>query len=181
MCRLVLVVAVFVISALTQVSAQWCDIGPRGVVSVSKLEIQPSRTAVFSQVANGMGYYTGLAFFNPNSEDATVDIQVFAADGQKTGNAQLTLAAGHRISKLLPELVESTAGPDPRSCSNQLIRTARHATALWHGRNPGGRAAVDSEMTRQFIVAGLSRVRLAGLRKPGHKAAGRRTLESPPQ
>ncbi len=74
------------------------------------LEIQPARTAVFSQVANGMGYYTGLALFNPNSEDATVDIEVFAADGQKTGQTQLMLAAGHRISKLLPELIASTAG-----------------------------------------------------------------------
>src|SRR5439155_14020125 len=50
-------------------------------------------------------YFTGIAMYNPNASDVTVTIDVFSADGVKTGSATLPLRSGNRISKVLPELV----------------------------------------------------------------------------
>jgi hypothetical protein len=65
--------------------------------------------AVFAQVASGdaggVGYWTGLAFQNPNSSAATVQIQVYSPTGSLTGQGSVTLAAGGRVSKQLIELV----------------------------------------------------------------------------
>ena len=74
------------------------------------LQTQKFLKAVFSQVANTLGFFTGLAFYNPNLESADVTIQVFSSDGVKTGEETITIGAGRRISKLVPELVPSTAG-----------------------------------------------------------------------
>jgi hypothetical protein len=70
------------------------------------------RKAVFSQVANGLGMYNGLALFNPGTETAHVTIEVFTAQGVKSGERELDLAPGHRLSRLLPEpeLMPSTNG-----------------------------------------------------------------------
>ena len=65
--------------------------------------------AVFSQVANIPGFFTGLAFFAPE-EDANITIEVRAADGTLVGQSQQFLAAGHRLSKLVPELVPDSDG-----------------------------------------------------------------------
>jgi hypothetical protein len=74
------------------------------------LQSQGSTEAVFSQVANGAGYYTGLALYNPGSASSDVRISVFAADGSLKGETNLTLATGNRLSKLLPELVKESTG-----------------------------------------------------------------------
>jgi photosystem II stability/assembly factor-like uncharacterized protein len=68
------------------------------------------RRVVFSQVANGMGLFTGLAFHVPGTESATVSIQVYSADGENTGETQFVMPAGSRQSRLLTEFVPSTAG-----------------------------------------------------------------------
>lgn len=65
--------------------------------------------AVFAQVASGdaggVGYWTGLAFQNPNPTAATVQIQVYSPTGNLTGQGSATLAAGGRLSKQLVELI----------------------------------------------------------------------------
>ncbi|MBZ5537783.1 MAG: hypothetical protein LAO31_17650 [Acidobacteriia bacterium] len=65
--------------------------------------------AVFAQVASGdaggVGYWTGLAFQNPNSTAATVQIQVYSPTGSLTGQGSVTVAAGGRISQQLIELI----------------------------------------------------------------------------
>jgi hypothetical protein len=65
--------------------------------------------AVFAQVASGdaggVGYWTGLAFQNPNPTAATVQIQVYSPAGNLTGQGSATLAAGGRLSKQLVELI----------------------------------------------------------------------------
>jgi len=66
--------------------------------------------AVFSQVANALGYFTGLAFFNPNAGACKVTISVYSADGKLTGRRVITILPGHRRSDLLAFLIESTAG-----------------------------------------------------------------------
>ena len=65
--------------------------------------------AVFSQVANIPSFFTGLALFAPK-EDADITIEVRAADGTLVGESQQFLEAGHRLSKLVPELAPDSDG-----------------------------------------------------------------------
>ncbi len=70
----------------------------------------PVSTFVFSQVAQGAAagakpYFTGIAFYNPNSTAVSAAIEVYSEQGTKTGSATILLNAGGRISKTLPELV----------------------------------------------------------------------------
>ncbi len=68
------------------------------------------REAVFSHLANGAGYYTGLAFYNPGNAPVTIRLRVFDHQAVKTGETELTLPAKSRKSALLHELAPSTAG-----------------------------------------------------------------------
>jgi hypothetical protein len=68
------------------------------------------REAVFSQLANGAGYYTGLAFYNSGNAPVTIRLTVFDHQGVKTGETELTLPAKTRRSALLHELAPSTTG-----------------------------------------------------------------------
>ena len=67
------------------------------------LQDAPFSRAVFSHVACGMGFYTGLGLYNPGSTAASVTVRVYRADGQLTGTKQLSLGAGCRIARLLQE------------------------------------------------------------------------------
>jgi len=68
--------------------------------------------AVFSHVACGMGFYTGLGLYNPGAESASITVRVYQADGQLTGTKQFSLGAGCRMARLLdePELVPTAGG-----------------------------------------------------------------------
>jgi hypothetical protein len=66
--------------------------------------------AVFSQVANIPGFFTGLAFFNPGPLDAEMEIQVVSASGEVVGEVARQVLAGQRLSKLVDELVPDSAG-----------------------------------------------------------------------
>jgi len=74
------------------------------------LRTRPFMEAVFDQVANVEGFFTGLAFYNPGSAAAAIDLQVVSADGTLVGEATTTIEAGQRIAKLVPELVSASAG-----------------------------------------------------------------------
>jgi len=86
--------------------------GDSAFVSTAALPLQATKftRAVFSQVANGMGLFTGLAFYNTAVDTASVTVEVFSPEGEKTGEAELNLPAGGRTSQLLSELVPSTQG-----------------------------------------------------------------------
>src|SRR6266540_4226402 len=58
----------------------------------------------FSHVAEGAGYYTGLAFLNSNNEPALVTIDLLDFFGRRVASTILSLAAGERLSRLLREL-----------------------------------------------------------------------------
>ena len=76
------------------------------------LQDAPITRAVFSHVACGMGFYTGLGLYNPGLTAASVTVRVYRADGQLTGTKQLSLGPGCRIARLLheAELVPESAG-----------------------------------------------------------------------
>ncbi len=65
---------------------------------------------IFSQVANALGLYTGLAFYNPGDSSAQITIEVFREDGVRSGIKTISLAAGRRISQLLTEYLPATTG-----------------------------------------------------------------------
>jgi len=74
------------------------------------LEINPATRLTFGQIANGMGYYTGLAVFNPGQERVQIRLRVFSAKGEKTGEAVFSLPAGGRLSRLLADMLPQTSG-----------------------------------------------------------------------
>jgi len=76
------------------------------------LQTEALTRAVFSQVANISGYFTGLAFFNPGSRPAAVTVTVYKSDGLSSGETQFNLQTGERKSRLLAELIPATAGQD---------------------------------------------------------------------
>jgi len=57
-----------------------------------------------------MGYYNGLALYNPADQPNEVRLTVRNAEGQVTGEKSLTMPPGSRLANLLPELIPSTAG-----------------------------------------------------------------------
>ena len=81
-----------------------------GYAAALPLQKTPFSEAVFSQVANMPGFFTGMAFFNTGMETAEIRIQVFSAEGVQSGDATVLLGPGKRISKLVPEFDLATAG-----------------------------------------------------------------------
>jgi hypothetical protein len=78
--------------------------------AASLLQSQKHTRAVFSHVANGLNYFTGLAVLNPNSQTASITLDVYASSGTKTGSAILTLGPGQRFSRLLTDLLPASSG-----------------------------------------------------------------------
>ncbi len=74
------------------------------------LQAETFREAIFSQLANGMGFFTGVALFNPGSVDAEFTLEVFSSAGVSVGQATQTLEAGRRISQLVDQFVPASAG-----------------------------------------------------------------------
>jgi hypothetical protein len=94
---------------------------PVDVSYVSAMPLQTERftRAVFGQVSNGsidpanpaMNTFTGLAFFNPNTQAADITIRVFDRDGQLRGQtaAPIRLGPRQRFSELVAALLPATA------------------------------------------------------------------------
>jgi Leucine-rich repeat (LRR) protein len=60
-----------------------------------------------SHVASSETLYTGIALFNISPGKTVVSIEVFTKDGIKIGETSIELKAGHRISRLISELIPS--------------------------------------------------------------------------
>ncbi len=80
-------------------------------LSSVQLQHVPITDAVFSHVADGLGYLTGLTFLNTARDAAHVTLQVFGKTGQQTGSTQFNLQPFEHRPRLLTELVE---GLDPQ-------------------------------------------------------------------
>ena len=72
------------------------------------LSVSGSTSFVFPHVAQGNGYYTGVAFLAPGG--ARLKADVYDASGRKAGSASLDLAPNLRIASLLEWLIPETAG-----------------------------------------------------------------------
>jgi hypothetical protein len=68
-----------------------------------------TRNFVFSHIAQGSGYYTGLAFLAPDG--ARITVEAFDRDGTVLGHAaMLDLTVGQRMTALLSQLIPETDG-----------------------------------------------------------------------
>ena len=80
------------------------------------LEDQLAIRGTFSQVANlntgplAAQTFTGLAFFNPGSEEVEIQITVLTFDCLEVGSATIRLGAGARFSDVLSNLIPDSAG-----------------------------------------------------------------------
>jgi hypothetical protein len=76
------------------------------------LPLVPDNTTdcVYSQVAEGSGYYTGVAIQNPNDQAASFALDVYARDGTLVGTYEKTLQPYARISSMISQLVPASAG-----------------------------------------------------------------------
>ena len=54
----------------------------------------PSADFYFSHIAEGLGYYTGIALLNPNPERVPVAIDIYARDGSRVTGRVLNLKIG---------------------------------------------------------------------------------------
>ena len=63
----------------------------------------------FSHIAEGLGFYTGMALLNPNTQSSSVTIDVFNREGRRVDSAVLVLAPGERRSRLVSQLLPLAA------------------------------------------------------------------------
>ncbi len=66
--------------------------------------------ALFSHIATIGDFFTGLALLNPGSVVANVRVMAFTPGGKALGIFDTVVAPGHRISKLINELIPKAAG-----------------------------------------------------------------------
>jgi hypothetical protein len=65
---------------------------------------------IYSHVAQSLGYYTGVAMMNPNTDPTSIELDVYTRDGKLVGFYSTLLQPGQRITKLVEELVPASAG-----------------------------------------------------------------------
>ncbi|MEJ2079536.1 MAG: SdrD B-like domain-containing protein [Acidobacteriota bacterium] len=75
-----------------------------------QLQTRAFRRAVFNHVANGLGFFTGLAFYNPSASAAQIHLRVMTPEGEKAGENSFDLAPRHRTSATVDELVPESNG-----------------------------------------------------------------------
>ncbi|HEY3132367.1 MAG TPA: hypothetical protein VGL91_23130 [Acidobacteriota bacterium] len=110
------------------------DAGSFRYAAAMALQNRKFTKAVFSQVANASSFFTGIALYNPNSQPADVTVEVFSDLAVLTGQANLMLAAGSRISRLLAELAPSTAN---QSRGYVVVRSTQPLVAQQLFGDPG--------------------------------------------
>ncbi|MDA2925646.1 hypothetical protein MYX78_00165 [Acidobacteria bacterium AH-259-G07] len=71
---------------------------------------RPTDTLYFGHVANAVGFWTGLALLNQNPGPTEITIEIFEANGVKSGETTFTLKRNEKIARLLTELVPETDG-----------------------------------------------------------------------
>ena len=80
---------------------------------------QASRFSVYSHIAEGGGFFTGLTIVNPGSTDAAVEFYTLRPDGTTVGRSTFVIKpkqrAGRLFSELLPASLLQVGGLRPGS------------------------------------------------------------------
>ena len=69
-----------------------------------------SKLQVYSQVAEGSGFFTGLTVVNPSETEADIEFYTLLPDGTTVGRAEFTVPARGRIGRLYRELLPAALG-----------------------------------------------------------------------
>src|SRR5262249_13907132 len=64
-----------------------------------------SRFEVFSQVAQGIGFFTGLTVVNAGTQDVSLEFYTLRPDGTTVGKSTITVKARQRVGRLFSELL----------------------------------------------------------------------------
>lgn len=80
-----------------------------GSVALVAAPAEGTTRALFSHIATVSGFFTGLALLNPGSVVANVRIVAFTKQGKAIGTYDTALPPGHRVSKLINELIPQAA------------------------------------------------------------------------
>jgi hypothetical protein len=83
-----------------------------GGAAVVPAQTTPRTSMIFSHVANGPGWSTGLALLNTSTAIANVQVYVMRKNGALVGSASFGLTPGAKIAKLIPELVPAATADD---------------------------------------------------------------------
>jgi hypothetical protein len=75
------------------------------VLSAVAAPVTPFKDIYFSHIAEGQGYYTGLAFLNPGSTASAVTVEAFNANGASVGKTGFSLDGGGRKSQVIRALI----------------------------------------------------------------------------
>ncbi len=78
-------------------------------VAALALQDKPFNKAVFNHVANGSGFFTGIAIYNPGSSPTAVVVSVYSKASALVGTKTQVLAGGQRMSQLVSEWVPASA------------------------------------------------------------------------
>ena len=95
-------------------------------LSSVQLQNSPVRDVVFSHVADGARFLTGLTFLNPSPDLAAVTVEVFNVEGQMTGVGNFVLQPFEHRPRLLPDIVpglQPQMGGFIRVTSDQALYT----------------------------------------------------------
>lgn len=74
------------------------------------LQTRAFRRAVFNHVANGLGFFTGLAFYNPSASAAQIQLSARTPEGELAGEHSFSLEPGCRTSQTVSDLVPASNG-----------------------------------------------------------------------
>ena len=74
------------------------------------LQTATFQEAIFPHLANALGFFTGVALFNPGSADAEFTLEVVSSEGESVGQVTEFLSAGQRVSRLVDQFVTDSAG-----------------------------------------------------------------------
>ncbi len=75
-------------------------------LSSVQLQASPVTDYVFSQVAEGAGFVTGITFLNPNPDPAWIEVDVYDLDGNWTGNGGFELKGYEHRPRVLSDIIE---------------------------------------------------------------------------
>jgi len=78
-------------------------------LSSVQLQASPVTDFVFSQVAEGAGFVTGITFLNPNPDPAWIEVDVYDLDGNWTGNGGFELKGYEHRPRVLSDIVKDSA------------------------------------------------------------------------
>jgi len=93
---------------LTAYSAYGNSLSPSFALVEATQRDQASRYAVYSHVAEGSGFYTGLTVVNPGTETAEVEFYTLRADGTTVGRSTFSLGPNQKIARLFRELLPAS-------------------------------------------------------------------------